>query len=159
MKGSKLVTQALKDILTGELTAINQYFLHSKMCKDWGYDALAHKMFHESIEEMKHAETLTERILFLEDMPNLQKLGALKIGENVKEQLLSDLKLEEEAIDNLKKAIEVCVKERDYTSRDLLERILISDEENVDWIESQLNIIKDIGIEIYLAENIKKHDS
>jgi bacterioferritin len=91
-------------------------------------------------------------------MPNLQKLGALRIGENVKEQLLSDLKLEEEAVDNLKKAIETCIKERDYTSRDLLEKILNSEEDHIDWIESQLHVIKEIGLENYLAEHIKKHE-
>ncbi|MGE0172096.1 MAG: bacterioferritin [Oligoflexales bacterium] len=156
MKGNTEVIDALKDILTGELTAINQYFLHSKMCKDWGYDELAHKNYHESIEEMKHAEELIERILFLEGLPNLQKLGALKIGENVPEQLKSDLAMEMDAISRLRVAIDTCIKHKDYTSRELLEKILIAEESHVDWLESQLFLMKEVGVENYLAKKIKK---
>jgi bacterioferritin len=157
MKGNAEVIDALKDILTGELTAINQYFLHSKICKDWGYEDLAHKMYEESIEEMKHASDLIERILFLEALPNLQKLNPLKIGETVPEQINSDLGMEMDAISRLKTAIDTCIKHRDYTSRDLLEKILIAEESHVDWLESQIHLMKEVGVENYLAKKITKH--
>lgn len=155
MKGDSKVLAALNDILTGELTAINQYFLHAKMCKNWGYIKIAQKVYKESIDEMKHAEALTDRILFLEGLPNLQKLGKLRIGENVKEQFESDLALELEAIPRLKKAIELCYECSDHGSRDLLEKILISEEEHTDWLETQLHIIKEIGLPNYLAQQVE----
>ena len=154
MKGNPKVIEALNEILLGELTAINQYFLHARMCKNWGYDRLAKKIREESIEEMKHASDLTDRILLLDGLPNFQKLGKLNIGENVKELLESDLKLEHEALERLRRAIATCFETQDHASRELLEHILETEEEHVDWIESQLKIISDIGIENYLAQQI-----
>jgi bacterioferritin len=156
MKGSKKVIQALNDVLAGELVGINQYFLHSKMCKNWGFHRLAEENYKEAISEMKHASDLTERILFLEGIPNLQKLGTLHIGETVPEQLKSDLGLEREAVTKLNKAIALCVDEGDNTSRDLLEDILESEEEHVDWLETQLGLIATVGQAQYLAEQMRK---
>jgi bacterioferritin len=155
MKGAPEVIESLNEILTGELTAINQYFLHAKMCKNWGFHKIGDKIYKESIDEMKHASILTDRILFLEGLPNLQKLGKLHIGENVKEQLDSDLALELEAIPRLRKAIELCWKHNDHATRDLLEKILVSEEEHTDWIETQLSVIKDIGVQNYLSQQIE----
>lgn len=154
MKGDPKIIACLNDILTGELTAINQYFLHAKMCKNWGFLKIGEKVYKESIDEMKHAAMLTDRILFLEGLPNLQKLGKLRIGENVKEQLESDLALEMEAIPRLRKAIELCWECSDHGTRDLLERILVSEEEHTDWLETQLSVVKDIGIQNYLTQQI-----
>jgi len=156
MKGDPKVIDALNEILTGELTAINQYFLHSRMCKNWGYDRIAHKVWAESIDEMKHAQELTDRILFLEGIPNLQKLGKLTIGETVPEQFEADLALEMTAMLNLKAAIKVCFEAVDHTTRDLFERILADEEKHVDWLEAQLGLIKELGKSAYLAEQIKK---
>ena len=155
MKGDAKVIEILNETLYGELTAINQYFLHARMCKDWGYNRIADKMYKESIEEMKHAQDLTDRILFLEGIPNYQKLGKLRIGENVPEMLANDLALEHEAIDRLRKGIKHCFDVGDYTSKDLLEKILEDEEEHVDWIETQQSVIKEIGKENYLAEHLK----
>ena len=159
MKGDAKVIAALNEILTGELTAINQYFLHAKMCKNWGYKKIGHKIYKESIDEMKHADVLTERILFLEGLPNLQKLDKLNIGENVKEQLESDLALEYRAIPRLRKAIELCWDAGDHGTRDLLEKILVSEEEHADWLETQLSAIKDIGIQNYLSQQLEESGS
>jgi bacterioferritin len=156
MKGSKKVIQALNDVLAGELVGINQYFLHSKMCRNWGFERLAEGNYKEALGEMKHASDLTERILFLEGMPNLQKLGTLHIGETVPEQLKSDLGLEREAVARLNKAIALCVAEGDNTSRDLLEDMLESEEEHVDWLETQLSLIATLGEAQYLAEQMHK---
>lgn len=156
MKGHPHVIEALKGILTNELTAVNQYFLHARMCRDWGYNKIGDKIYTESIDEMKHAKELIDRILFLEGMPNLQRLHALKIGETVKELLENDLALENKAIPDLKEAIEVCNNVKDHGTREMLEHILVSEEEHVDWIESQLGIIKEIGIENYLSRQIEK---
>lgn len=155
MKGDAKILGALNEILTGELTAINQYFLHAKMCKNWGFLKLGHKIYKESIDEMKHADMLVERILFLEGIPNLQKLDKLNIGENVKELLESDLALENRAIPRLRKAIELCYDSSDHGTRDLLEKILVSEEEHTDWLETQLNVIKDIGLQNYLAQQLE----
>lgn len=154
MRGDSNVIKALNDVLTGELTAINQYFLHARMCKNWGYNCIANKTYKESIEEMKHAQELLDRVLFLEGIPNLQKLDKLNIGETVKEQLESDLALEFTAIDRLKKGIEVCEIAKDHTSRELLEHILQDEENHIDWLETQLGIIKEIGYENYLAQQL-----
>lgn len=154
MKGHKEIIEKLNEILTGELTAINQYFLHARICKDWGYAKIAKKVYEESIDEMKHAQWLIDRILFLEGLPNLQRLGELSIGETVHEQLKNDLKVEEVAIPRLKEAIELCVAHKDYGTRELLEKILVSEEEHVDWLESQLFVISEVGIENYLAQQI-----
>ena len=154
MKGDSKVIECLNAVLTGELTAINQYFLHSRMCKDWGYKTLADTIWEESIDEMKHAQKLTDRILFLEGLPNLQKLGKLNIGENVEEQLKADLQLEYENIPNVKKGIAMCLETADHATREILEHILVDEEEHVDWLESQLHMIKEMGIENYLAEKM-----
>ena len=154
MKGHAEVIEALKGILTNELTAVNQYFLHARMCRDWGYEKLGDKIYKESIDEMKHARDLIDRILFLEGTPNVQKLHSLNIGTTVKKQLENDLGLEQKAISDLKKSIEICVKFSDFTSRELLESILISEEEHVDWIESQLNVIKEVGEDNYLSQQL-----
>lgn len=159
MKGDPKIIESLNDILTGELTAINQYFLHAKMCKNWGFLKIGEKVYKESIDEMKHASMLTDRILFLEGLPNLQKLGKLRIGENVKEQLESDLALEMEAIPRLRKAIELCWAASDHGTRDMLEKILVSEEEHTDWLETQLSVIKDIGVQNYLAQQIDSKES
>ena len=149
MKGDKGVIEHLNKILYNELIAINQYFLHSKMYADWGLKELAEHEYEESIDEMKHADQLTERILFLEGLPNLQNLGKLLIGENTQEMLECDLKLELQAIPDLRAAIEYCEQVKDYTSRQLCEDILESEEEHVDWLETQLDLIKRVGLENY----------
>ena len=154
MKGDSKVIAKLNEVLTGELTAINQYFLHAKICKNWGYESLAKKIYHESIDEMKHAETLTDRILFLEGMPNLQKVSPLRIGENVKEQLESDLDLEKQAIKRIREAIQTCFDAKDHGSRELLEKMIVDEEGHADWLEAQLNLIDQVGYENYLAKNI-----
>ncbi|MEN9834003.1 MAG: hypothetical protein RL011_196 [Pseudomonadota bacterium] len=156
MKGDSKVIDALNEILTGELTAINQYFLHARMCKNWGYERIAAKVWAESIDEMKHAQALTDRILFLEGLPNLQKLGKLNIGETVEEQFQADLALEFQAMTNLKAAIKVCFEAADHTTRELFEHILADEENHVDWLEAQLGLIKDLGRNAYLAEQINK---
>lgn len=155
MKGSSKVLAMLNEVLTGELTAINQYFLHAKMCKNWGYHKIHKKVYEESIDEMKHATILVDRILFLEGVPNLQKLDKLHIGENVAEQFASDLQLEVHAIERLKKGIELCWDERDHVSREMLEDILKSEEAHYEWLEEQQGIIKDIGLPNYLAQAIE----
>ena len=154
MKGDPKVIEVLNSVLTAELTAINQYFLHARMCKDWGYDKIGDFVHKESIEEMRHAQSLTDRILFLEGVPNMQKLDKLNIGENVLEQFKSDLQMEYLAVDRLRNGIKVCFEAGDHTSRELLETILSDEEGHVDWLEAQLGVIKDIGIESYLAEQL-----
>lgn len=154
VQGQKEVIEKLNEILTGELTAVNQYFLHARICKDWGYARIAKKVYDESIDEMRHAQWLIDRILFLKGLPNLQRLGTISVGETVHEQLKADLKVEEVAIPLLKDTIDLCGKLQDHGTRDLLEKILVSEEEHVDWLESQLYIINEIGIENYLAQQI-----
>ena len=155
MKGDAKVIEALNDILTGELTAINQYFLHARMAKNWGYERIGEIVRKESIDEMKHAQELTDRILFLEGLPNLQKLGKLNIGESVPEQYDADLKLEYQALDKLKGAIKICFEAADHTSRELLEHILEDEEKHIDWLETQLGLLKELGKVAYLAEQMK----
>jgi bacterioferritin len=155
MKGSPKIIELLNEALTKELTAINQYFIHSKMCENWGYAALAKKYYDESIGEMKHAEELIKRILFLEGIPNMSRYDKIKVGETVRKQLESDLRIEVEAIEMLRPGIKLCLDESDHTTRDLLQRILIEEEEHVDWIEGQLHIIKEAGYENYLAQQIR----
>lgn len=155
MKGDKRVIDFLNAVLRNELTAINQYFLHSRMFKDWGLEALANHEYEESIDEMKHADQLIERILFLEGLPNMQDLGKLMIGENTKEMIECDLRLELEAIPDLRDAIVHCESVKDFVSRDLFDQILSSEEEHVDWLETQLQLIAKLGIENYLQSQMK----
>lgn len=159
MKGDAKIIEALNDILTGELTAINQYFLHARMCRDWGYDKIAKKVYHESIDEMKHAEKLIDRVLFLEGIPNVQRLLKINIGENVKEQFESDLKLEYEAVVKLKAAIQVAFDAKDHTTRELFESILEDEESHVDWLETQLSLIDQVGYANYLAQQVHEEPS
>jgi bacterioferritin len=154
MKSDPVVVQFLNEVLRGELTAINQYFLHSRMFRNWGFEKLATKEYEESVDEMKHADALTERILFLEGLPNLQDIGRLMIGENVKEMLQCDLKLEQQAMPPLRKAIAHCETVQDYVSRDLFQHILDSEEEHVDWLETQLELIDRIGLQNYLQSQV-----
>lgn len=158
MKGDAKVIEHLNKILGNELVAINQYFLHSKMYKDWGLKELADYEYHESIDEMKHADMLVERILFLEGLPNLQHLGKLSIGENTKEMISCDLKLELIAIPDLRAAIAHCESVQDYGSRDLCQKILDSEEEHVDWLETQLGLIDKVGVENYLQSKMDNEE-
>ncbi|MDP1520572.1 bacterioferritin [Porticoccus litoralis] len=154
MKGDTQLIAYLNKVLGNELRAINQYFLHAKMYKDWGLKEIADKEYHESIDEMKHADAVTERILFLEGLPNLQDLGKFYIGENTQEMLECDLKLEMEALPVLREAIAYAESIKDYVSRDLFNDILESEEEHVDWLETQLGLIDRIGIQNYLQVQI-----
>ncbi|MEO1060024.1 MAG: bacterioferritin [Actinomycetota bacterium] len=154
MQGDERVIEVLNDVITAELTAINQYFLHAKMCADWGYTKLADYTRHESIDEMKHAESLIDRVLYLEGHPNLQRLGTLQIGENVEEQFRSDLALEYRAVERLQGGVATCREIGDITSAQLLEDILASEEEHIDWLEAQLSLIEQVGLQNYLATQI-----
>ena len=154
MKGDAQVIEALNDVLTAELTAINQYFVHAKMCDNWGYQRLASKKREESIEEMKHADDVIERILFLDGVPNMQRLSPVRVGEEPVEQHRVDLELELEAVQRINEAIALCRDKGDNGTRELLDEILEDEEESVDWLEAQLHLVEEVGRERYLAEQI-----
>ncbi len=155
MKGDRKVIEFLNRVLRNELVAINQYFLHSRMFKDWGLEVLGNYEFQESVDEMKHADQLIERTLFLEGLPNLQDIGKLRIGEHTQEMLECDLALEMEALPDLREAIEYCESIKDYVSRDIFNSILESEEDHVDWLETQLDLISKVGIENYQQSQMK----
>lgn len=154
MKGDAKIIEALNDILTAELTAINQYFIHAKMCENWGYARLASKKREESMEEMKHADDIIERILFFDGVPNMQRLNAVRVGEEPVEQHKLDLELELEARDRLNQTIALCRDQGDNGTRELLEKILHEEEDGIDWLEAQLHLVEEVGRERYLAEQI-----
>ena len=156
MRGDAALIEVLNDVLTSELTAINQYFIHHKMCSNWGYERLSKKKREESIEEMKHADEVIERILYLDGIPNMQRMNPVRVGENAIEQHELDLALELEALDRMNKGIALAREKADNGTRELLERILKEEEESVDWLEAQLHLVKEVGRERYLAEMI--HD-
>ncbi len=154
MQGSPAVLEVLNDVLTAELTAINQYFIDAKMCANWGYERLAEQFRHESIDEMKDAEVLIDRILYLEGVPNVQRLGTVRVGETVKEKFEAALDLEKAAISRLNAGIARCTSSGDNGSRELLETILVGEEHHADWLETQLELIRQIGEANYLARQI-----
>ncbi|MBE7415885.1 MAG: bacterioferritin [Deltaproteobacteria bacterium] len=149
----------LNDILTSELTKVNQYFVHAEMCRNWGYERLYKKIRAESIREMKHAEKIVEHILYLEGVPNMQRLGDVLVGETVPEQLKLDLKKEQDSAVSLNKAIAKCTAVGDNNTRHKLEEMLEEAEEQVDWLETQLEAIRQVGLENYLSEQLKKEES
>jgi len=156
MQGDDDIIEALNEVLTSELTAINQYFIHHKMCANWGYARLSAKKREESIEEMKHADEVIERILFLDGVPNMQRLSPVRVGEDAVEQHELDLELEIEAVKRLNEAIALARDKADNGTRELLERILTEEEESVDWLESQLYLVEEVGRERYLSEMISE---
>ena len=158
MQGNPEILDVLNEVLTAELTAINQYFLHAKIMEDWGFDRLAAHTKHESIDEMKHAEIVTDRILFLDGLPNYQRYFPLKIGETVPEMFEADRDLEFAAVERLNRGIALARDAGDNGSRELFEQILVSEEEHIDWLETQLESIRQVGIENYLAEHLHRHD-
>ena len=154
MKGNDDVITVLNEVLTSELTAINQYFIHSKMCEDWGFQKLAAKKREESIEEMKHADIVISRILFLEGVPNMQRYFPVKVGEDAIEQHRADLEVEYDAVKRLNAGIATCAEKGDHGTRELLQTILRQEEEGIDWLEAQLHLVEMIGKERYLAEQM-----
>ena len=159
MKGHDQVVGLLNDVLTAELTAINQYFIHGRMCENWGYKRLWKKLREESIGEMRHADQLIERILYLDGIPNVQRLGKVSVGQTVPEQLRLDLELERAAVAALNAGIELCRGAGDNGSRELLEGILHGEEEHIDWIEEQMELIRQVGEAHYLAQQIREADA
>ncbi|MGK0367541.1 MAG: bacterioferritin [Thermoproteota archaeon] len=155
MKGNQDIIKALNETLTRELTAINQYFLHARMLEDWGLDKIGKLEYKASIDAMKHADLIIKRILFLEGLPNLQKLGKLNIGQNTVEILNSDLEVESKSAALFKECIELAEKEQDFVTRDLLSSLLESCEEHIDWLETQESLVKEIGIQKYMQSQIK----
>lgn len=155
MQGDPEIIEYLNEALTAELTAINQYFAHAKLCENWGYERLGWFYREESLEEMRDAEKLMERILMLEGMPNLQRLGSVRVGETVEEQLSLDRELEEAAIERYRRGIVLCLEKADAGTRELLESLLVGEEEHLDWIETQQNRIDDIGVARYQQSMMK----
>lgn len=158
MKGNPQIIELLNQALRDELTAINQYFLHSEMCENWHYEKLSDHIRKQSIDEMKHAEILIERILFLDGMPNMTETLQIAVGKNVREQMQSDLNLELSAVKTYNNAIQVCRQEADNTSRELFERLLKDEEGHVDWLEAQMHQINEIGYERYLSQQIREEE-
>ncbi|QGG95876.1 bacterioferritin [Actinomarinicola tropica] len=154
MQGDAEIIELLNEVLTAELTAVNQYFIHAKMQQNWGYPRIAHHTRDESIDEMRHAERVIERILYLEGVPNLQRLWSLRVGESVPEQIRLDLEVEYEAVARLNRCVEAAVAKGDNGSRELFETILVDEEEHVDWLETQLAAIEAIGEANYLAQQL-----
>lgn len=155
MQGDHEIIELLNDVLTAELTAINQYFIHAKLCESWGFERLAKHNYDESIDEMKDAERVIERILFLEGVPNLQRLGSVLVGETVAEQHRLDLDLERAAVDRYNEGVALARDKGDNGTRELLEDLLTGEEEHADWLEAQLNLIEQVGVENYLAQQIR----
>lgn len=156
MKGNADVIKVLNDVLRKELTGINQYLIHAKMCKNWGYEVLADVHWHESIDEMKHADRLIERIIFLEGVPNVAAYDKISVGANVKQQLENDRGLEQAALTVLKPGIKTCLEVNDDASRELLEHFVLDEEHHIDWIETQLHQIEEVGLQNYLAQQMHK---
>lgn len=156
MKGHEQIISVLNEVLTAEFTAINQYIIHARMCQNWGYERLWKRVRQEAIDEMKHADQMIERILYLEGVPNMQRLGKVNVGETVPEQLRLDLELEKAAIKTLNGGIELCRSLGDNGSRELLEDVLEDEERHANWIEAQLNLIQQLGEAHYLAQQIKE---
>lgn len=154
MRGDPEIIELLNACLTAELTAVNQYFADAKMCQNWGYTRLGAKFKEDSIDEMRDAEALIDRILYLDGMPNLQRLGTVRVGENVPEKLELALQVEKEAIERLNNGVALCVTKGDNGSRQLLERILAGEEEHADWLEAQLNLVEELGVSLYLAQQV-----
>jgi len=159
MKAKEGIIDLLNKILTADLTAINQYFLHAKMCENWGYDRLHHKVKERSFDEMKDADELIEHILYLEGVPNVQRLGTVHVGETVTEQFKTDLQAEKEMLTLLTDGVSHCAKVGDYTTRHMLEDMAEDVDQHIDWIETQMETIKQVGLENYLSEQIKKEGS
>ena len=158
MRGNDKVIDLLNTVLTNELTAVNQYFLHARMCENWGYERLWHKLRAESIDEMKHADEVIERILYLEGLPNVQRLGSIQIGRTVDEQLKVDLDLEKRAIPVLNDGIGLCRSLGDNGTAELLEDMLEDEEEHANWLEAQLTLVQQVGLQNYLAQQVKEED-
>ncbi len=158
MQGDPEIIEFLNEALTAELTAINQYFIHAKMNENWGFERLAHKFYEESIDEMKDAEKIIDRILYLEGVPNLQRYNTVSVGETVPEQLELDRQTEVAAVERYNRGIELAVSKRDNGTRELLEDRLTDEESHLDWIETQLSVIDDIGVQNYLAEQLHSDD-
>ncbi len=154
MQGHPTIIEVLNEVLTAELTAINQYFIHAKMCESWGFDRLAEKIREESIDEMKDAEAVIDRILYLEGVPNLQRLGSVMVGETVPEQFELDLAVEVAAVERYNRGIALAAEHGDNGTRELFERRLVGEEHHADWLETQIALIRQVGIENYLATQI-----
>lgn len=155
MKGNQEVIEVLGEVLAAELTAINQYFIHAKMCQNWGYKKLADYMKKESIDEMKHADAIIERILFLDGVPDLQRYMKIKVGSKVEEMFKNDLEVEFAAVERLNRGIEIATLKKDNGSRELFEKILVAEEEHIDWLEAQLHLISEIGASNYLSQQLE----